>query len=162
MIKLGSPPPVWGKERRKRQKKHTTRITPTRVGKSSDDQHTIRIYEDHPHPCGEKQAFKPIGARSGGSPPPVWGKEFYLADRVLYDGITPTRVGKSKHLNQSAHGQEDHPHPCGEKRSEREYIRCGYRITPTRVGKRKRKCWPPVLSGDHPHPCGEKSLVHGL
>ena len=111
-----------------------------------------------------------------GSPPPMRGKEKYLAgdDRNL--GITPAYAGKSPTDPPLAFSNQDHPRLCGEKSfpphgtqskagspppMRGKGFRCKplchlYRITPAYAGK---SCGRDSFSGfvmDHPRLCGEK------
>ena len=71
------------------------RITPTHVGKSSENDIVENGVWDHPHPCGEKLTMYNHNCRAIGSPPPMWGKDYWTIDSVNWEGITPTHVGKS-------------------------------------------------------------------
>ena len=74
IMSLGSPPHVWGKLRNLRPDLGQVRITPTCVGKAGVTVHRFRLYEDHPHMCGESSGICQRKCEIGGSPPHVWGK----------------------------------------------------------------------------------------
>ena len=54
----GSSPRVWGQDLRKHLSVTTVRIIPTRVGTSSTFSAGTNATEDHPHACGDKNAFQ--------------------------------------------------------------------------------------------------------
>ena len=70
-------------------------ITPTHVGKSLQYLPAIVTEQDHPHPCGEKNAASDFEACRLGSPPPMWGKASLQVKDKKIVRITPTHVGKS-------------------------------------------------------------------
>ena len=92
---LGSPPPMWGKGIAKITISAGEGITPTHVGKSETVPSPLLAARDHPHPCGEKLTMYNHNCRAIGSPPPMWGKDYWTIDSVNWEGITPTHVGKS-------------------------------------------------------------------
>ena len=49
-----------------------------------------------------------------GSPPQVRGKPVTPIDAITQERITPAGAGKTKKLQFSADGMEDHPRRCGE------------------------------------------------
>ena len=50
----GSSPRVWGQECPPARVATASRIIPTRMGTSTGNRHTIRVYWDHPHAYGDK------------------------------------------------------------------------------------------------------------
>ena len=73
---LGSPPRVWGRQRRPRTLVGYVRFTPTCVGKAI--------------------AVSATAARSGGSPPRVWGRHAHPQHVRRAQRFTPTCVGKAR------------------------------------------------------------------
>ena len=51
--------------------------------------------QDHPRLCGEKPDWDGLDKTAQGSPPPMRGKAYSQANRLLKDGITPAYAGKS-------------------------------------------------------------------
>ncbi len=135
--RLGSPPPMWGKEPDYVMSAPLQRITPTHVGKRSSSGKPKFLSWDHPHPCGEKKKSCATSTRVIGSPPPMWGKGVRLQKCRHNDRITPTHVGKSSPPEKRGGAKRDHPHPCGEKS-------LAFAIRSPSLGS--------------PHPCGEKLL----
>ena len=91
----GSPPPMRGKGSRITKASVRIGITPAYAGKSAAYEQRCRTLEDHPRLCGEKLWKLTERNWSGGSPPPMRGKDL----RSCHEG------GKSP----------DHPRLCGEK-----------------------------------------------
>ena len=134
----GSPPHVWGKPVRGHGYSPEVRITPTCVGKAEEQQLLNQQLEDHPHMCGEYRdpTFDTVlgkgsppyvwGIREGHdkplriprSPPHVWGIHFKTIFKCAVDGITPTCVGKARLLPVSTSQEQDHPHRCGESKTQ--------------------------------------------
>jgi len=93
-VVFGSSPRVWGKEGKRHLQWETSRIIPTRVGKSATRRAGSPQTSDHPHACGEKPVVFEVQDVLDGSSPRVWGKGV-LAIAVVFDfRIIPTRVGK--------------------------------------------------------------------
>ena len=152
-------------------------ITPTHVGKRNLTLFRLKIFKDHPHPCGEKKLETAEAVILMGSPPPMWGKALSKYKTEAVARITPTHVGKRQQGRCDKLERWDHPHPCGEKRFYRLYPfqaegspppmwgkvekvvfpRLFVGITPTHVGKRVIIVSPLGVLEDHPHPCGEKA-----
>ena len=93
-IPFGSPPRVWGRPQRERQRVHPLRFTPTRVGTTGAIGNRARKIPVHPHACGDDADSWSFRAGMSGSPPRVWGR---LPAR--YASATPPTV---------------HPHACGD------------------------------------------------
>ena len=115
LSRLGSPPPMWGKDSLLVPISLTFGITPTHVGKSADELGLEIKAKDHPHPCGEKLPSASRRVFSAGSPPPMWGKGLSSLCVPRFHRITPTHVGKRWCFFFRLFFQRDHPHPCGEK-----------------------------------------------
>ena len=113
----GSPPPMRGKGLYLAFIFPTGRITPAHAGKSFVCSMADLFGEDHPRPCGEKPNDNPIRQFDVGSPPPMRGKENPSAGIGASKRITPAHAGKRDVAAERAGGREDHPRPCGEKRS---------------------------------------------
>ena len=165
-----------GKEAQKVKKVLEKGITPARAGKSTPVRWQQRSNWDHPRACGEKFDELTHFSRKQGSPPRVRGKGFPCSCRLLQEGITPARAGKSCTPSAVLVSGRDHPRACGEKSFSHSARRVGSgspprvrgkaserlttanydRITPARAGKRyslrplNSACW------DHPRACGEK------
>ena len=93
------------------------RITPAHAGKSDVAVHLRRSVEDHPRPCGEKSAWRAERLTYVGSPPPMRGKDAEAAIDELSRRITPAHAGKSPLMLIYHFAAQDHPRPCGEKRT---------------------------------------------
>ena len=76
-------------------------------------------------------------------------------------GITPAHAGKRSASSPLPFYPWDHPRPCGEKFTLREYPPPETRITPAHAGKSPavRLAW--CGCRDHPRPCGEKVRRRG-
>ena len=116
VLRVGSPPPMWGKGERYESIALGDGITPTHVGKSLKTGSCNALCRDHPHPCGEKSIAFIMPSIDLGSPPPMWGKVHTLYCRAGFLRITPTHVGKSISAALKGAARQDHPHPCGEKK----------------------------------------------
>ena len=69
----GSPPHVWGILYEHADTDALHRITPTRVGNTTQCLVIIPLWQDHPHTCGEYRLRPLRNVNSFGSPPHVWG-----------------------------------------------------------------------------------------
>ena len=110
----GSPPRVWGKHAGQRENTSHPRFTPTRVGKTRDDDAPLAPRAVHPHACGESTDLAGRGCPPIGSPPRVWGKLWARIDGRLATRFTPTRVGKTVVERRDWAALAVHPHACGE------------------------------------------------
>ena len=77
-VRMGSPPPMWGKAAISCAVVSDIGITPTHVGKSCHTFEQPFKDKDHPHPCGEKPYISNIAVDEEGSPPPMWGKGYRI------------------------------------------------------------------------------------
>ena len=92
----GSSPRVWGQVPPAFIDLSGKRIIPTRVGTSLLIHRLRPLSRDHPHACGDKEAFELTVTNVLGSSPRVWGQDFSKSRSVTFVGIIPTRVGTSK------------------------------------------------------------------
>ena len=156
----GSPPRVWGQDRSLSSSFASSRITPTRMGTSTVNKVSSRQRRDHPHAYGDKCSSTTGNRSAKGSPPRVWGQEFYLFVCGYNDRITPTRMGTRPKTSSSSIQPQDHPHAYGDKslKSCRLSLVTGspprvwgqalsslqiityVRITPTRMGTSAGRC----------------------
>ena len=90
-------------------------ITPAYAGKSTAGASPRCRFWDHPRLCGEKVNFDTKIDASGGSPPPMRGKDFQPLSAQLCTRITPAYAGKSTVSSVFPLRPEDHPRLCGEK-----------------------------------------------
>ena len=94
IVRIGSPPPMRGKDGYKAAAAKKSRITPAYAGKSLRKQDEQRYFEDHPRLCGEKP-YSVYALDSGtGSPPPMRGKASSVRNTSIRSGITPAYAGK--------------------------------------------------------------------
>ena len=158
----------------------SARITPAHAGKSQHSRALSLCVQDHPRPCGEKSIFARSITALAGSPPPMRGKVF---PRELYSyrvRITPAHAGKSLFSRPARCPSQDHPRPCGEKRTKANFklknpgspppmrgkdiesssFKSALRITPAHAGKSMQEQDKPLFEEDHPRPCGEKTCWH--
>ena len=106
-----------GKDARAVKDARRVGITPAHAGKSYDSVHSPRNGRDHPRPCGEKASGGYPNTGELGSPPPMRGKVPAARLRRSIAGITPAHAGKSYPATVCRCPLEDHPRPCGEKKS---------------------------------------------
>ena len=83
-------------------------------GKRIHHKTVLRQCKDHPRRCGENFAFAVKVVGVSGSPPQVRGKRLCSQTPTVGNRITPAGAGKTKKLQFSADGMEDHPRRCGE------------------------------------------------
>ena len=114
---MGSSPRVWGQAFHGLVTVHGDRIIPTRVGTRHGKKPTRSQYEDHPHACGDKSFYRPLGNVIIGSSPRVWGQDIALDKFRFGNRIIPTRVGTSSGIKTRLSQYKDHPHACGDKHS---------------------------------------------
>ena len=92
--RLGSPPPMRGKDAVALAAGSIPRITPAYAGKSLRLPLCVLLCRDHPRLCGEKDFSKVGGSMAEGSPPPMRGKEYPTASHKSCRRITPAYAGK--------------------------------------------------------------------
>ncbi len=92
---VGTSPRVWGKPSPVEVEARPPRNIPTRVGKTSGRTCTRRWTPEHPHACGENNAWTVSATQSRGTSPRVWGKRRKEARSEKVDWNIPTRVGKT-------------------------------------------------------------------
>ena len=90
-------------------------ITPAYAGKSQKTALQKLPRQDHPRLCGEKGNNEVCGWVTGGSPPPMRGKDDITSFYNSAYGITPAYAGKSLNSLHAASFFWDHPRLCGEK-----------------------------------------------
>ena len=90
-------------------------ITPAYAGKSRSVDVFGDDVKDHPRLCGEKGNNEVCGWVTGGSPPPMRGKDDITSFYNSAYGITPAYAGKSLNSLHAASFFWDHPRLCGEK-----------------------------------------------
>ena len=135
------------------------RITPAYAGKSNAKSSSKSVKEDHPRLCGEKELQEYAQQSTGGSPPPMRGKEWQNVSSVCIKRITPAYAGKRLRLQHHCQHNQDHPRLCGEKAVHILHIKSytgspppmrgkahiglrnavRYRITPAYAGKREMR-----------------------
>ena len=113
--RLGSPPPMRGKESRGFWNPWTSRITPAYAGKREKKSAMQSAGQDHPRLCGEKTEILFTHGCHLGSPPPMRGKGVQAAGILCKRGITPAYAGKSISAKNTSPRFKDHPRLCGEK-----------------------------------------------
>ena len=94
-ILRGSSPRVWGQVIYNNYLRTPNRIIPTRVGTRKNNKMYTYPFWDHPHACGDKQAYAVAKYYRLGSSPRVWGQDTILNLRTFLPRIIPTRVGTS-------------------------------------------------------------------
>ena len=114
--KVGSPPPMRGKETQAVPNIKTSRITPAYAGKSFLRTFPCPFPQDHPRLCGEKSIGLTAHGTCWGSPPPMRGKARNWTLWSCRKRITPAYAGKSLSTDSSVFKGWDHPRLCGEKK----------------------------------------------
>ena len=162
LSRLGSPPPMRGKDFQPCYPCGGIGITPAYAGKSFCVSGVEVRKRDHPRLCGEKETTN--------------------TSSMTTTGITPTYAGKREVIYGFKHVLQDHPRLCGEKiwnikascgkwgspppmRGKARKRPTGKRlegITPAYAGKRVMLSPDPVLLRDHPRLCGEKCTQKSL
>ena len=138
---------------------YNNRIIPTRVGTSALSLKIYPFVKDHPHACGDKEGVYGSVSATVGSSPRVWGQAISVKISPQMAGIIPTRVGTRQNWKKKTTLKKDHPHACGDKKSNFNslqiflgssprvwgqdfnllYAQNFFRIIPTRVGTRYRR-----------------------
>ena len=175
--RLGSPPRMRGKAKRRPGSIEKFGITPAYAGKSLTMLPTAFVPRDHPRVCGEKGKGGVLTMAETGSPPRMRGKVGGAKNIAGTARITPAYAGKSLRHGDILHRKGDHPRVCGEKGYQTSQLFAlmgspprmrgkepafrphvfGRGITPAYAGKRARGM--PSRQGwrDHPRVCGEKT-----
>ena len=90
----GSPPHMRGKDAQNTTGAGGSGITPAHAGKRNHTKTKNRLHRDHPRTCGEKLRLRLFRLLCSGSPPHMRGKDFFIENCLLSDGITPAHAGK--------------------------------------------------------------------
>ncbi len=171
----GSPPRLWGMQRRRRLVCQLPRFTPTPVGNASAPARSAGICAVHPHACGECLVDHVADRIRRGSPPRLWGMLHPCPCRDRRRRFTPTPVGNARHVDAQRRRAAVHPHACGEcvLQSLQDDLCSGspprlwgmravvsaafarWRFTPTPVGNAPTPPCTCVKLSVHPHACGE-------
>ena len=114
----GSSPRVWGQVITFRPFREESGIIPTRVGTRSLSLILPFSSRDHPHACGDKNLLTLKSSDFWGSSPRVWGQGRKRCMVGHSPGIIPTRVGTSSLKWSKTQFRTDHPHACGDKKTE--------------------------------------------
>ena len=154
--KMGSPPRVRGKERKRCCTATGTGITPAYAGKSRLHTSVLPWRRDHPRICGEKERWQGIWNSGVGSPPRMRGKASGPGVLSSLSGITPAYAGKSPVRELLLIVSRDHPRVCGEKLAGRCPAPAGLGSPPRMRGKAWLVAVPLPPVWDHPRVCGEK------
>ena len=96
--RIGSPPPMRGKEMLERSCQRHKRITPAYAGKRYIWHQSHGLMQDHPRLCGEKYSSHSRIISSAGSPPPMRGKAYPKLNWFRPCWITPAYAGKSYNM----------------------------------------------------------------
>ncbi len=172
---LETPPRVWGRLTRAIACSCFLRNTPTCVGKTDSPVNWQRVFEKHPHVCGEDFLLSDDEPANMETPPRVWGRPTYRIIDSADHRNTPTCVGKTLAGQSLSESPWKHPHVCGEdqywianywRRVEtppRVWGRLHYLLhgtqfvgnTPTCVGKTASYDSGREEKAKHPHVCGE-------
>ena len=177
LVRIGSPPRVWGQRLMGRRCSLPPRFTPTRVGTTRIRDSGLMTCSVHPHACGDNVRARCSNAVESGSPPRVWGQRSGPERGAIAQRFTPTRVGTTGHLAVRGAQTAVHPHACGDndripiQRDEDggspprvwgQLAGCGdcmtdLRFTPTRVGTTAPDAPGRNPVSVHPHACGDNS-----
>ena len=193
----GTPPHAWGKLYSDSNSSALIRYTPTCVGKTAGARcRAARItvhphmrgengkwYEKtstdevHPHMRGENAQTRSYFGRQDGTPPHAWGKHCGKQITRISHRYTPTCVGKTPFIVETASSYAVHPHMRGENGANGQaravlvgtpphawgklptllnFLTCS-RYTPTCVGKTSRSTTVFRHSAVHPHMRGENA-----
>ena len=168
-----------GKQRRKRNKLCSRRITPADAGKTYFKNNAKTLDEDHPRGCGENPPELSQMNTNIGSPPRMRGKHSRRCHRGKSARITPADAGKTVKVGRPEIRDKDHPRRCGENQKFTVILclligsppqvrgkQCAaltrfncFRITPAGAGKTLLIGMPFCQLWDHPRRCGENRSV---
>ena len=157
--KLGSPPPMRGKEITQDVVQRPHGITPAYAGKSSKACKPVNSVKDHPRLCGEKKLTRLCTKLRIGSPPPMRGKERLDRHHKKYIRITPAYAGKSYapvKFHVAIASFRDHPRLCGEKQEFRAHVALPVGSPPPMRGKVWFRGFAPPNSGITPAYAGKR------
>ena len=112
--RVGSPPQVRGKRKRRPQRSCWNGITPAGAGKTKRPSEVPSFLKDHPRRCGENLSMYSLADSPAGSPPQVRGKPNIHDVFNGTDRITPAGAGKTRSDSSEKCTKKDHPRRCGE------------------------------------------------
>ena len=178
LLVYGFPPPVRGMPARTAFFCFSIGSPPHTPGKSALPLDGNLSLRSTPHMRGTVLfCVIPVGMPPHGSPPPVRGKGGRVTFTLSLSGITPAYAGKRSVTKPRRTKRTDHPRPCGEKLSTKDFIAPpsgspprvrekvedkvreykAQRITPACAGKSVFAQNFMENSKDHPRVCGEKN-----
>ena len=114
-VTAGSPPRLWGTQRRRLNLKQDVRFTPTPVGNARTARPRLSAASVHPHACGERRRRARNHGYTAGSPPRLWGTPGGDGARAGAARFTPTPVGNASRAREHTSRSSVHPHACGER-----------------------------------------------
>ena len=155
-LKVGSPPPMRGKDHTCDEATKHVRITPAYAGKSDPQTRSSTRSRDHPRLCGEKRKRWVSRQLAAGSPPPMRGKAMNCRN-CSYTCQDHPRLCGEKDLRITAYKPDSgSPPPMRGKAGDPEISSGVGGITPAYAGKSHAAgCWL-CRQWDHPRLCGEK------
>ena len=161
---IGSPPRAWGSRAGRPGSRHSSRFTPTCVGKPRSNWERSRKCTVHPHVRGEAQPGASTASSVGGSPPRAWGSRKLGRVARVEDAGSPPRAWGSRRPNPvTSPSNAVHPHVRGEAGARDRDRAEPCRFTPTCVGKPKPSLTSNPEKAVHPHVRGEaKQRSEGL
>ncbi len=95
LLRIGSPPRMWGTPLAPPEACRACRFTPTHVG-NTDSLGGLRPPQTvHPHACGEHAPLCFVPRFAFGSPPRMWGTLVPFGHSGVQERFTPTHVGNT-------------------------------------------------------------------
>ena len=166
---------MWGERARRIKVRARKRNIPTHVGRTNDGTFASSAATEHPHACGENLGFQEMLNGYGGTSPRMWGEQYGFRDENDARRNIPTHVGRTVGEGVEKRLITEHPHACGENKTEsasasvidgtspRMWGERGYalqrdlqpRNIPTHVGRTPQSAGGQAGVAEHPHACGE-------
>ncbi len=137
-----TPPLAWGRLVPRVNPHDLPGNTPTRVGKTDSASRSGRHDWKHPHSRGEDGVVRTVKASGLETPPLAWGRRADQTERIVDDGNTPTRVGKTDSRSTCSRFRRKHPHSRGEDRLQRQPVTAHEETPPLAWGRPTRRPRP--------------------
>ena len=118
----GSSPRVWGTHLVFALVQPQLRFIPTCVGNAYTKNRLAPACAVHPHVCGERQFKNDADGLFAGSSPRVWGTRGQPGPGKADDRFIPTCVGNARRRATAMVMPAVHPHVCGERNDEDDFI----------------------------------------
>ncbi len=155
-----TPPRAWGRLLLRHTRLHKAGNTPTCVGKTPAQAYQTSQGWKHPHVRGEDGRPPKSNHHQPETPPRAWGRPSTSSAGASGRGNTPTCVGKTELITETAAALRKHPHVRGEDPISSLAFHFLIETPPRAWGRRAGPCAPAMTSRNTPTCVGKTRPQH--